>query len=125
MNKNCNIDKILNNNIIKKTENNCINNIKENISNNDENIKKNIMYKKVTPKKNKNTGRFMNEIKEDDEIENERSILPYDMTKRMNSFMDLSIVLNDNSKIKESVNNIQKNVSRIWGDISAIEKNDD
>ena len=44
----------------------------------------------------------------------------------MNSFMDFSAILNDNSNIKESVNNKQKNVSRIvWGDVSAIEKNDD
>ena len=62
-------------------------------------------------------------IKEDDE--NEKSILPYEMTKRMNSFMDFSIILNDNSNIKENVI-WQKNVSRIaWGDVSAIEKNDD
>ena len=82
------------------------------------------MFKKIKPKKNKNSERLISEIKEDDE--NERSNLPYEMTKRMNSFMDFSIVLNDNSKIKESVNNKQKNVSKIvWGDISAIEKNDD
>ena len=49
------------------------------------------------------------------------------MTKRMNSFMDFSVILNDNSRIKESVNiNVKKtNISRIWGDVSAIEKNDD
>ena len=41
------------------------------------------------------------------------------MTKRMNSFMDLSIVLNDNSRIREN------NVSRMWGDISAIGKKED
>ena len=82
------------------------------------------MFKKVDPKKNKNSEKKNNGIKEDDE--NERSILPSDMEKRMNSFMDFSIVLNDNSKIKESVNNKQKNISRIvWGDISAIDKNDD
>ena len=125
MDKNCNIDILLNNNVIKKSENESINKIKENtISNNDKNTKKMIMFKKVEPKKNKNSERFTNEIKEDDE--NDRSNLPYEMTKRMNSFMDFSIILNDNSKIKESVNNKQKNVSRIvWGDISAIEKNDD
>ena len=132
MNNNCNIDKLLNKNNIKKSDSssnnnniNNINNIKESISssNKSENKKKIVMFKKVDPKKNKNIDKN-NEIKEDDE--NERSILPYDMTKRMNSFMDFSIILNDNSKIKESPNNKQKNVSRIiWGDISAIEKNDD
>ena len=128
MNKNCNIDKILksntniNNNIIN------INEIKENdISNNkDEDKKKIVMFKKVDPKKNKNSERNINTIKEVDE--NEKSVLPFDMTKRMNSFMDFSTILNDNSnikEIKESVNR-QKNVSRIvWGDVSAIEKNDD
>ena len=132
MNNNCNIDKLLNKNNIKKSDSsnnnnniNNINNIKESISssNKSENKKKIVMFKKVDPKKNKNIDKN-NEIKEDDE--NERSNLPYDMTKRMNSFMDFSTILNDNSKIKESPNNKQKNVSRIiWGDISAIEKNDD
>ena len=132
MNNNCNIDKLLNKNNIKKSDSsnnnnniNNINNIKESVSssNKSENKKKIVMFKKVDPKKNKNIDKN-NEIKEDDE--NERSILPYDMTKRMNSFMDFSTILNDNSKIKESPNNKQKNVSRIiWGDISAIEKNDD
>ena len=47
------------------------------------------------------------------------------MIRRMNSFMDFSTILNDNSRIKETSNNI-KNVSRIvWGDVSAIEKTDD
>ena len=46
------------------------------------------------------------------------------MSKRMDSFMDLSTILNDNSKLKESV--IRKNISKIWGgDVSAIAKNDD
>ena len=45
------------------------------------------------------------------------------MTKRMNSFMDFSIVLNDNSKIKESVN--KNNISKLWGDVTVIDKKDD
>ena len=121
MNKNCNIDKLLNNNI------NNINEIKENVlsDNNDDNKKKIDMFKKIDPKKNKNNIIRNSEIKEEDE--KEKSILPYEMTKRMNSFLDFSTILNDNSNIKESVNiNRQKNVSRIvWGDVSAIEKNDD
>ena len=121
MNKNCNIDKLLNNNI------NNINEIKENVlsNNNDDNKKKIDMFKKIDPKKNKNNNIRNSEIKEEDE--KEKSILPYEMTKRMNSFLDFSTILNDNSNIKESVNiNRQKNVSRIvWGDVSAIEKNDD
>ena len=121
MNKNCNIDKLLNNNI------NNINEIKENVlsNNNDDNKKKIDMFKKIDPKKNKNNIIKNSEIKEEDE--KEKSILPYEMTKRMNSFLDFSTILNDNSNIKESINiNRQKNVSRIvWGDVSAIEKNDD
>ena len=46
------------------------------------------------------------------------------MTKRINSFMDFSIILNDNSKIKESVNR-NNNISRLWGDVSVIEKKED
>ena len=42
------------------------------------------------------------------------------MTKRMNSFMDLSIVLNENSNINNNNNNIK--ISRMWGDVSAIAK---
>ena len=128
MNKNCNIDNILNNNNEINNETNNINEIKESSissSNNDENKKKINMFKKIAPKKNKNNnnGRF-NEIKEDDE--NDRSNLPYEMTKRMNSFMDFSVILNDNSNIKETVNKQKNNISRIvWGDVSAIEKNDD
>ena len=130
MNNNCNIDKILNN-----TNSNNINEIKESIiSNNSEDKKKITMFKKVDVKKNKNSERNNNDnddIKVDEENENERSVLPFDMTKRMNSFMDFSVILNDNSRIKESINtntnsNIKKtNISRIWGDVSAIEKNDD
>ena len=129
MNNNCNIDLLINgnaNNINNKS------NYKEKELENDEDIKegennknKINMFKKVEVKKNKNNERKYvsknNIIKEEDE--NERS-LPFDMTKRMNSFMDFSAVLNDNSNIKESVN--RKNISKIWGnDVSAIEKNDD
>ena len=123
INKNCNIDKLLN-----KLNTNNINEINDNIISNDiddNNKKKITMFKKVEVKKNKNSERNNNEdIKND---EDEKSILPYEMTKRMNSFMDFSAILNDNSRIKESINTNTKrnNVSRIWGDVSAIEKNDD
>jgi hypothetical protein len=123
MNNNCNMNKLLN-----KVNNNNINEIKDNIISNDiddKEKKKITMFKKVDVKKNKNSERNNNEdIKND---EDEKSILPYEMTKRMNSFMDFSAILNDNSRIKESVNTNTKrnNVSRIWGDVSAIEKNDD
>ena len=83
------------------------------------NNKNQFMFKKVEVKKVKNE---RNKIEIKDEDEHNKSILPKDMTKRINSFMDLSIVLNDNSKLKESVN---KNVSRMWGDVSAIERKDD
>jgi hypothetical protein len=123
MNNNCNMNKLLN-----KVNTNDINEIKDNIISNDiddKEKKKITMFKKVDVKKNKNSERNNNEdIKND---EDEKSILPYEMTKRMNSFMDFSAILNDNSRIKESVNTNTKrnNVSRIWGDVSAIEKNDD
>jgi hypothetical protein len=123
MNNNCNMNKLLN-----KVNINNINEIKDNIISNDiddKEKKKITMFKKVDVKKNKNSERNNNEdIKND---EDEKSILPYEMTKRMNSFMDFSAILNDNSRIKESVNTNTKrnNVSRIWGDVSAIEKNDD
>ena len=87
-----------------------INNIKEN--------KNQVKYKKLEIKKIKNDRSKV--IKIEKEEENNKSILPNDMTKRMNSFMDLSIVLNDNSK-----NYNKNNVSRLWGDISAIGKKDD
>jgi len=131
MNNNCNIDLLINGNANnKKTKSNYI---EKGLENDDEDIKegenktkKNNMFKKVEVKKNKkNERKYINKnniIKEEDE--NERSLLPFDMTKRMNSFMDFSVTLNDNSKIKESVN--RKNISKIWGnDVSAIEKNDD
>ena len=133
MNNNCNIDKLVNGNNIKIKNDNNIEEIQNDISsdkedkkNDEEDIKQINMFKKVKVKKNKETNRNYtknnNIIKEEDE--NERSLLPFDMTKRMNSFMDFSAILNDNSKIKQSVN--RKNISKIWGDdVSAIEKKDD
>ena len=133
MNNNCNIDKLVNGNNIKNKNDNNIEEIQNDISsdkedkkNDEEDIKQINMFKKVKVKKNKETNRNYtknnNIIKEEDE--NERSLLPFDMTKRMNSFMDFSAILNDNSKIKQSVN--RKNISKIWGDdVSAIEKKDD
>ena len=113
LNDNKSVENIIKNkNEIKNNDSiNNIDNIKEN---------KNIMFKKVEVKKVKKE-RNKIEMNIEDE-ENNKSILPKDMTKRMNSFMDLSIVLNDNSKIKESGN---KNISRMWGDVSAIERKDD
>ena len=129
MNNNCNINLLING----KTNNNKINYQEQELEDDDEDIKedenstnKKNMFKKVEVKKKKNNERkYVNKnnvIKEEDE--NERSLLPFDMTKRMNSFMDFSAILNDNSNIKESVN--RKNISKMWGnDVSAIEKNDD
>ena len=113
LNDNKSVENIIKNkNEIKNNDSiNNIDNIKEN---------KNIMFKKVEVKKVKKERNKIETNIEDEE--NNKSILPKDMTKRMNSFMDLSIVLNDNSKIKESVN---KNISRMWGDVSAIERKDD
>ena len=133
MNNYCNVDKLLNGNNINKIDNsqemqNSINSNNEEKKIDGENTKKVNMFKKVEVKKNKiaernnNKNNINNIIKEEDE--NEKSLLPFDMTKRMNSFMDFSAILNDNSKIKESVK--WKNVSKIWGDdFSAIEKKDD
>ena len=113
LNDNKSVENIIKNkNEIKNNDSiNNIDNIKEN---------KNIMFKKVEVKKVKKERNKIETNIEDEE--NNKSILPKDMTKRMNSFMDLSIVLNDNSKIKESGN---KNISRMWGDVSAIERKDD
>ncbi len=112
------IDKNININNIIKNKNEIKNEIKiESSINNIKENKNQIKYKKVEVKKVKNDRN--NENKIDNEEENNKSILPTDMTKRMNSFMDLSIVLNDNSRIREN------NVSRMWGDISAIGKKED
>ena len=120
LDKNINIENIIKNkNEIKNDSIDNINNI--NIKEK-ENKESKIMYKKVNVKKVKNEKKERNKIEIEDEDIRNKSKLPNDMTKRMNSFMDLSIVLNDNSKIKESVN---KNISRMWGDVSAIERKDD
>ena len=95
----------------------------DNINNNKENKEQKIMYKKVNVKKVKNEKKERNKIEIEEEDIRNKSKLPNDITKRMNSFMDLSLVLNENSKLKESVN--KNNFSRIWGDVSAIEKKDD
>ena len=84
--------------------------------------KNEIKFKKIDVKKVKKERNNMLEINDEDDEKN-KSILPEDMTKRMNSFMDFSIVLNDNSKIKESVN--KNNISKLWGDVSVIDKKDD
>ena len=84
--------------------------------------KNEIKFKKIDVKKVKKERNNMIEINDEDDEKN-KSILPEDMTKRMNSFMDFSIVLNDNSKIKESVN--KNNISKLWGDVSVIDKKDD
>lgn len=129
MNNNCNIDLLIND---KNNKSNYkekeLEDDEEDVKEEENNTKKNNIFKKVEikKKKNKNNDRkYVNSNKiNKEEDENERSLLPYDMTKRMNSFMDFSAVLNDNSNIKESVN--RKNISKIWGnDVSAIEKNDD
>ena len=93
-----------------------------NIDNINENKKESPKFKKVTVKKKKNE-RSKIEIKEDDDDAIKISKLPKDMTNRMNSFVELSF-LNDNSRIKQSVNRYN-NISRFGGDISAIDKIDD
>jgi len=111
LDKKINIDNLVNNNEIKKNVlmNNYINN---NIDN------KKGMFKKVEVKK---TNKERKEIKK--EKERDKSKMHNDMTKRMNSFMDLSIVLNENSNINNNNNNIK--ISRMWGDVSAIAKKED
>ena len=111
LDKKINIDNLVNNNEIKKNVlmNNYINN---NIDN------KKGMFKKVEVKK---INKERKEIKK--EKERDKSKMHNDMTKRMNSFMDLSIVLNENSNINNNNNNIK--ISRMWGDISAIGKKED
>ena len=93
-----------------------------NIDNINENKKESPKFKKVIVKKKKNERSKM-EIKEDDDDAIKISKLPKDMTNRMNSFVELSF-LNDNSRIKQSVNRYN-NISRFGGDISAIDKIDD
>ena len=111
LDKKMNTDNLINNNEIKKNVlmNNYINN---NIDN------KKGMFKKVEVKK---INKERKEIKK--EKERDKSKMHNDMTKRMNSFMDLSIVLNENSNINNNNNNIK--ISRMWGDVSAIAKKED
>ena len=111
LDKKINTDNSVNNNEIKKNVlmNNYINN---NIDN------KKGMFKKVEVKK---INKERKEIKK--EKERDKSKMHNDMTKRMNSFMDLSIVLNENSNINNNNNNIK--ISRMWGDVSAIAKKED
>ena len=103
--KKINIDNLVNNNEIKKLDNNIDN--------------KKGMFKKVEVKK---INKERKEIKK--EKERDKSKMHNDMTKRMNSFMDLSIVLNENSNINNNNNNNIK-ISRMWGDVSAIAKKED
>ena len=112
LDKKINTDNLINNNEIKKNVlmNNYINN---NIDN------KKGMFKKVEVKK---INKERKEIKK--EKERDKSKMHNDMTKRMNSFMDLSIVLNENSNINNNNNNNIK-ISRMWGDVSAIAKKED
>ena len=114
LDKKINIDNLVNNNEIKKNVlmNNYINN---NIDN------KKGMFKKVEVKK---INKERKEIKK--EKERDKSKMHNDMTKRMNSFMDLSIVLNENSNINNNNNNNNNiKISRMWGDVSAIAKKED
>ena len=113
LDKKINIDNLVNNNEIKKNVlmNNYINN---NIDN------KKGMFKKVEVKK---INKERKEIKK--EKERDKSKMHNDMTKRMNSFMDLSIVLNENSNINNNNNNNNIKISRMWGDVSAIAKKED
>ena len=136
MNNNCNIDKLINGNNFnnKKDDDNTSYKEKELKDNEDKKeyesntINNSNMFKKVEVKKNKNKNNDRNYANKNkiikEENKNEKSLLPFEMSKRMDSFMDLSNILNDNSKLKESV--IRKNISKIWGgDVSAIAKNDD
>ena len=100
------------------------NEIKINSENNNININKvsenkNPMFKKVNVKKVTNERYKINKNKND---EIQKSNLPNDMSKRMDSFMDLSII---NSQLKTSVIRGPNNKSILWGDMSAIGKNED
>ena len=100
------------------------NEIKINLENNNININKvsenkNPMFKKVNVKKVTNERNKINKNKND---EIQKSNLPNDMSKRMDSFMDLSII---NSQLKTSVIRGPNNKSILWGDMSAIGKNED
>ena len=117
LDKKINIDNLVSHNEIKMNSSKNNNNINNNIEN------KNSMFKKVEIKKinAKKINQDVIEIKKGKE--RDKSKLHNDMTKRMNSFMDLSSILNDNSNINYNNNNIK--ISRMWGDVSAIDKKDD
>ena len=100
------------------------NEIKINTENNNININKvsenkNPMFKKVNVKK---VTSERNKISKNKNDEIQKSNLPNDMSKRMDSFMDLSII---NSQLKTSVIRGPNNKSILWGDMSAIGKNED
>ena len=100
------------------------NEIKINSENNNININKvsenkNPMFKKVNVKK---VTSERNKISKNKNDEIQKSNLPNDMSKRMDSFMDLSII---NSQLKTSVIRDPNNKSILWGDMSAIGKNED
>ena len=113
-----NIDNLVSPNEIK--ENSSIDNINNKIEN------KNVIFKKVDIKKInvKKVNEEKNRIEIKKEKERDKSKLRDEMTKKMNSFMDLSSVLNDNSNIINNNNNNLK-ISRMWGDVSAIAKKED
>jgi len=118
LDKKINIDNLVSHNEIKMNSSKNNNNINNNIEN------KNAMFKKVEIKKinAKKINQGVIEMKRGKE--RDKSKLHNDMTKRMNSFMDLSSILNDNSNINYNNNNNIK-ISRMWGDVSAIDKKDD
>ena len=117
MKKNTNNDNLITKNEIK--ENNSINNININSERKNEKYKK-LEIKKIPAKKINQEDRNSNmKIK----IENERdkrTKLPNDLTKRLDSFMDLSSILIDNQKKPNKLG-----VSKLWGDVSAIENKED
>ena len=78
-----------------------------------------------------NQDRSKNNINNDISINKDTSLLPHDMTRKLNNFMDFSLILNkkEESKIDESIKNPNignpfSNLSNtnIW-DISVINKN--
>ena len=117
LNKKTNSDNLITKNEIK--ENNSINNININSERKNEKYKK-LEIKKIPAKKINQEDRNSNmKIK----IENERdkrTKLPNDLTKRLDSFMDLSSILIDNQKKQNKLG-----VSKLWGDVSAIENKED
>ena len=96
-----------------------INSENNNININKVSENKNPMFKKVNVKKVTSERNKINKNKND---EIQKSNLPNDMSKRMDSFMDLSII---NSQLKTSVIRGPNNKSILWGDMSAIGKNED